>query len=197
EPVANRIENLETVLFGEISNDVLAMRAESIFDVCFKEGKPLVEEVLVPAGTLIPIRFLTELSSKKNKTGETFPFQITESVFLEDRLIIPANFTGLGEITKAKKATLLLQAGKLEIEFGSVSALDGSLLNLVLGEEAEEENQRIVVAVGVGLLGLVVFSNPVGLIVGALVPGKNVTIEEGTEMFLQIATDTTITALIQ
>lgn len=197
EPLANRIENLESILFGEISNDVLAMRAESIFEVCFKEGKPLVEEVLIPAGTLIPIRFLTELSSKKNETGETFPFQITENVFLEDKLIIPANFIGLGEITKVKKATLLLQAGKLEIEFGSVSALDGSLLNLILGEEAKEENQRIAIAVGVGFLGIIILSNPIGLIAGALVPGKNVTIEEGTEMFLQVESDTTVIALVQ
>jgi len=31
------------------------------------------------------------------------------------------------------------------------SALDGSLLNLILGEEAKEENQRIAIAVGVGI----------------------------------------------
>jgi hypothetical protein len=49
----------------------------------------------------------------------------------------------------------------------------------------------------VGILGLIVFSNPVGLIVGALVPGKNVTIEEGTEMFLQVESDTRVMALVQ
>ena len=36
-----------------------------------------------------------------------------------------------------------------------------------------------------------------GLVFGALIPGKNVKIEEGTEMFLQVKEDTTVIALVQ
>src|SRR5665648_1282906 len=115
EPLIVKIENLENVLFGKASADFIAMRAESIFSVCFKEGKPQVENVLIPAGTLIPIRFLSTLNSKNNKTGDIFEFQISENVFLDNKLIIPANSKGLGEITKAKKASILSRPGKLEI----------------------------------------------------------------------------------
>jgi len=197
EPLIIKIENLENVLFAKISDDVLAMRAESIFSICFKEGKPLVEEVVIPAGTLVPIRFLSTLSSKSNKTGETFNFQISENVFLDNKLIIPVNSEGVGEITKAKKATLLSRPGKLEMEFKSLSALDGTSLSLILGEEAEEENKRLYVAIGAGILGFIILSSPIGLIAGALVPGKNVKIEEGTEMFLQVKDDTKVIALVQ
>jgi hypothetical protein len=197
EPLIVKIENLENVLFGKTSADVLAMRAESIFGVCFKEGKPQAEEVLIPAGTLVPIRFLSTLSSKINKAGETFNFQIAENVFLDNKLIIPANSEGVGEITKAKKATLLSRPGKLEMEFKSLSALDGTSLSLILGEEAEEENKRLYVAVGAGLLGLIILSNPIGLAFGALIPGKDVKIDEGTEMFLQVESDTPVIALVQ
>jgi len=197
EPLIIKIENLENILFGKTSSDVLAMRAESIFGVCFKEGKPQVEEVLIPAGTLVPIRFLSTLSSKSNKTGETFDFQIAENVFLDNKLIIPANSEGVGEITKAKKASILSRSGKLEIEFKSLSALDGTSLGLMLGEEAKEENKRLYVAVGAGILGFIILSNPIGLAIGALIPGKNVKIEEGTEIFLQVEEDTTVIALVQ
>jgi hypothetical protein len=197
EPLIAKIENLENVLFGKTSSDVLAMRAESIFGVCFQEGRPQVEEVVIPAGTLAPIRFLSTLSSKSNKAGETFIFQISENVFLDNKLIIPVNSEGVGEITKAKKATLLSRPGKLEIEFKSLSALDGTSLSLILGEEAEEENKRLYVAIGAGILGFIILSNPIGLVFGALVPGKNVKIEEGTEMFLQVESDTTVIALVQ
>jgi hypothetical protein len=163
EPLITKIENLENVLFGKSSDDVLAMRAEGIFSLCFKEGKPLVEEVVIPAGTLAPIR----------------------------------NSEGVGEITKAKKATLLSRPGKLEIEFKSLSALDGTSLGLILGEEAEEENKRLYVAIGAGILGFIILSNPIGLVFGALVPGKNVKIEEGTKMFLQVESDTPVIALVQ
>jgi len=197
EPLITKIENLESALFGKISSDVLAMRAESIFRVCFKEGRPQVEEMVIPAETLAPIRFLSTLSSKNSKKGETFNFQISENIFLDNKLIIPANSQGVGEITEAKKATLLSRSGKLEIEFKSISALDGTSLSLVMGEKAQKKNERVVVAVGVGILGLIVLSNPIGLLAGALVPGKNVTIEEGTEMFLQIRDDTAVIALVR
>jgi hypothetical protein len=197
QPLITKIENLESILFGKTSSDVLAMRAESIFDVCFQEGRPQVEEVVIPAGTLVPVRFLSTLSSKNNKTGEKFNFQISENVFLDNKLIIPVNSEGVGEITKAKKATLLSRPGKLEIEFKSLSALDGTSLSLILGEEAKEENKRLYVAVGAGILGLIILSSPVGLVLGALVPGKNVKIEEGTEMFLQVESDTPMIALVQ
>lgn len=197
EPLIVKIENLENILFGKTSSDVLAMRAESIFGVCFQEGRPQVEEVVIPAGTLIPVRFLSTLSSKSNKTGETFNFQISENVFLDNRLIIPINSEGVGEITKAKKATILSRPGKLEIEFKSLSALDGTSLSLILGEEAEEENKRLYVAIGAGILGFIILSNPIGLVFGALIPGKNVKIEEGTEMFLQVESDTPVIALVQ
>lgn len=197
EPLITKIENLERVLFGKTSYDVLAMRSEDIFSLCFKEGKPLVEEVVIPAGTLVPIRFLSTLSSKSNKTGETFRFQLSENIFLDNKLIIPVNSEGVGEITKAKKATLLSRPGKLEIEFKSLSALDGTSLSLILGEEAEEENKRLYVAIGAGILGFIILSNPIGLVFGALIPGKNVKIEEGTEMFLQVKSDTTVIALVR
>lgn len=197
EPLIIKIENLENLLFGKTSSDVLAMRAESIFGVCFQEGKPQVEEVVIPAGTLVPIRFLSTLSSKSNKEGETFNFQISENVFLDNKLIIPINSEGVGEITKAKKATILSRPGKLEIEFKSLSTLDGTSLSLILGEKAEEENKRLYVAVGAGILGFIILSNPIGLVFGALIPGKNVKIEEGTEIFLQVESDTLVIALVQ
>lgn len=197
EPLIIKIENLENLLFGKTSPDVLAMRAESIFGVCFKEGRPQVEEVAIPAGTLVPIRFLSTLSSKNNKAGEAFDFQISENVFLDNKLIIPVNSEGVGEITKAKRATILSRPGKLEIEFKSVSALDGTSLSLILGEKAEEENKRLYVAVGAGILGFIILSNPIGLVFGALIPGKNVKIEEGSEIFLQVKDDTTVIALVQ
>ena len=196
-PLITKIESLENILFGKTPDDVLAMRAESIFGVCFKEGRPQVEEVVIPAGTLVPIRFLSTLSSKNNKAGETFNFQIAENIFIENKLVIPANFAGVGEIVDAKKATILSRPGKLEIEFKSISALDGTSLNLVIGEKAQEKNERIIVAVGAGILGLIILSNPIGLVFGALIPGKDVKIEEGTEIFLQVESDTPVIALVQ
>ena len=196
-PLITKIESLENVLFGKISTDVLAMRAESIFGICFKEGKPQMEEVVIPAGTLVSIRFLNNLSSKESVSGETFDYQIGENVFLDNKLVISANSAGLGEITLAKKARILAQPGKLELTFKSIMSLDGTPIDLIMGEKAEEENKRLYVAVGAGILGLIILSNPIGLVFGVLIPGKDVKIDEGSEMFLQVKEDTTVIALVQ
>jgi hypothetical protein len=156
-----------------------------------------VEEITIPAGTLIPVSFLNSLSSKDNKMGDTFNFQITENIFIDNKLVIPNNTVGVGEVVNVKKATILSRAGKLELEFKPISALDGTSLSLILGEEAQKENTRIAIAVGVGILGFIVLSNPIGLIAGALVPGKNVKIEQGTQIFLQVKEDTKVIALVQ
>ncbi|GAG64774.1 unnamed protein product, partial [marine sediment metagenome] len=155
------------------------------------------EEVVIPAGTLVSIRFLNNLSSKESVSGETFDYQVVENVFLDNKLVISANSAGLGEITSAKKARILAQPGKLELTFKSIISLDGTPIDLIMGEKAEEENKRLYVAVGAGILGLIILSNPIGLVFGALIPGKNVKIDEGTEMFLQVKEDTKVIALVQ
>jgi len=196
-PLITKIESLENALFGKASSDVLAMRAESIFEICFKEGKPQMEEMVIPAGTLVSIRFLNNLSSKESVSGETFNYQVGENVFIDNKLVISANSAGLGEITSAKKARILAQPGKLELNFKAIAALDGTPIDLIMGEKAEEENKRLYVAVGAGLLGLIILSNPIGLVFGAMIPGKDVKIDEGTEMFLQVKENTAVIALIQ
>ena len=197
ETLITKIESLENVLFGKISTDVLAMRAESIFEICFKEGKPQMEEVVIPAGTLVSIRFLNNLSSKENISGEVFNYQVGENIFIDNKLVVSVDSAGSGEVTLAKKASILAQPGKLELTFKPIMALDGTPIELIMGERAEEENKRLYVAVGAGILGLIILSNPIGLVVGVLIPGKDVKIDEGTEMFLQVKEDTTVIALVQ
>ena len=197
ETLITKIDNLENVLFGSTSDDVLAMRAETIFGICFIEGKPATEEVTIPSGTLIPIRFQSTISSKDTKQGDTFICQVVKNIFLSNKLIIPMNSIAIGEITEAKKAKILAQPGKLELFFNPIMALDGTSIELIMGEKAEEENKRLYVAVGTGILGFLVLSNPIGLAFGALIPGKDVKIDEGTEMVLQVKEDTKVLALVQ
>jgi len=196
ENLITKINNLENVLFGNTSEDVLAMRAETIFNICFKEGKPVTEEVTIPSGTLIPIRFQNAISSKDAMPGDTFTYQVVKNMFIGNKLLIPMNSKGIGEITEAKKAKILAQPGKLKLIFNPIMALDGTSIELIMGEKAEKENKRLYVAVGTGILGFLVLSNPIGLAFGALIPGKDVKIDEGTEMVLQVKEDSKVLALV-
>lgn len=193
-----KIEDLELTIFGELSEEVLAMRAEKIFNVCFPEGRPASKEIDIPAGTLIPVTLLDKISSKKNKDGDTFTYQVAEDIAYAGSVIIPKGTTAQGEVIKAKKASILLKRGQLELDFKSIEMLDGSHIKLLeMAELTEDEKTRLGVAVGAGIAGLIILSNPIGLAAGALVPGKNVVLKEGTRLYLEVAEDTKIMSLAQ
>lgn len=196
DPLKVKIEELELTIFGELSEEVLAMRAERIFSVCFPEGKPNIQEITIPAGTLIPVVLLESIGSKKSDDGDIFEYQIAEDFVYAGSIIVPKNTIARGEVLKAKKASILLKKGKLEVDFKSVEALDGTNIRLVMGEASEEENSRLGIAIGASIAGLIILSNPIGLVAGALVPGKNVTLKEGTKIYLEVANDTKVLSLV-
>ncbi len=196
-PLLTKIEELELTIFGETSADVLAMRAEKIFNVCFEGGRPDIREITIPAGTLIPVTLMEDIGSKKSDDGDIFAYQIAEDIIYTGSIIIPENTIGKGEVIDAKRASILLKKGKLELDFRSIEALDGTNIRLIMGEKAEAENTRIGLAVGAGIAGLIIFSNPIGLVAGALIPGKNIKLEEGTKLFLEVASDTEVISLVQ
>lgn len=196
EPLLAKIIDLESKIFGENFEEVLAMRAEKIFNVCFEGGRPDIQEITIPAGTLVPVRLMEDIGSKKSDDGDIFKYQVAEDIIYAGSIIMPGNTEGAGEVIEAKRASILLKKGKLEVDFKSIEALDGTPIRLVMGEKSEEENTRIGIAIGAGIAGLIILSNPIGLIAGALIPGKNITLKEGTELFLEVANETKVMTLM-
>jgi len=173
------------------------MRAEKIFNVIFEEGKPNIKPVAIPAGTLIPVRLMEDIGSKKSDDGDIFQYQVAKDIIQDGSIVIAENTVGKGEIVEAKRASILLKKGKLEVDFRFIEAIDGTPVRLIMGEKAEEENSRIGLAVGASIAGLIILSNPIGLIAGALIPGKNIKLEEGTEIFLEVKDQVNIMTLIR
>ena len=69
--------------------------------------------VKVPAMTPVLLRLGTEITSNKNKPGDTFPIFIAEDVRIGDVLVIPAGTEGLGEVVHAAKSGMGGKAGEL------------------------------------------------------------------------------------
>lgn len=68
---------------------------------------------LLRAGTEVPMRTLTELSSKTGRVGDRFNLEVTDHVMLSGRVVIPAGSQGVGEITMVTKKGMLGKSGKL------------------------------------------------------------------------------------
>ena len=97
-----------------------------------------------------------------------------------------------GEVLKAKKASVLLKNYSSTLRL--LKLLMVQILDWLLVRH-QEENTRLGVAIGAGIAGLIILSNPIGLVAGALVPGKNITFKEGAKIYLEVARDTKVISL--
>ena len=75
---------------------------------------------VLPAGTVIRMRSLTELHSNTNKTGEQFDVEVAEDVMVNGVVVIPRGSIGRGEITRAKKKGMWGRSGRMETRLLSV-----------------------------------------------------------------------------
>ena len=77
---------------------------------------------VLPAGTVIRMRSLTELHSNSNKTGEQFDVEVAEDVLVNGVVVIPRGSIGRGEVTRAKKKGMWGRSGRMETRLLSVRA---------------------------------------------------------------------------
>lgn len=69
---------------------------------------------ILPEGTPIPLRTLTELSSRNNRVGDRFDLEVADDVMLNGKVVIPVGAKAVGEITKITKKGMFGKSGKLE-----------------------------------------------------------------------------------
>lgn len=91
----------------------------------------------VPAGTVIPLRMDTYLSSESARPGDRFTATVSRDVEVEGRVAVPADSKVEGRVTAAEKADRKSKAGTLAVAFerlildGGVSiSIDGTLTTL-------------------------------------------------------------------
>jgi hypothetical protein len=77
------------------------------------------QSITIPEGTRIAVVIDEELSSAKSVAGDKFNFHTTEPITIGG-LTIPANLTGAGEVSYAKRKGMMGVAGELNIKFNYV-----------------------------------------------------------------------------
>ncbi len=180
------LDELERLVFGVTSDQPIGVRVDHLYRTCVDINKIKAFTVTVPAGTLVKVSIDAELHSERNNKGDAVPFTVVEDVKVEDILIIPAGTKGVGTLTKVKRRGNFGKPGLLEIDFGEVPAVDGTLIPLTMGEKAIQENKSVAYAVGASIAGLAVFG-PIGAVAGIFVQGEPAKVEAGTELFVEVA----------
>jgi len=120
------------------------------------ESAPLIT---VPALTPVLVRVGVEISSNKNKPGETFPIFIAKDVRVGDVVVIPAGSEGEGEVVHAAKSGMGGKAGELILAARFVRVGDHTVRLRsfgVSGAGADHGDDSLALAIVAGPLGLFV-----------------------------------------
>lgn len=137
-------------------------------------------QLTIPVGTVIQLRSLSELSTKKNRKGDTFEMAVSEEVVIDGRVAIPEGTIAVGQLTRSDPKGAFGESGKLEARVLYVKLPQGTVrLSGRLGAAGEGGTAATVVtAVLVGTLAFAV-------------TGKSAVIPEGAS--LVASTDRSVT----
>lgn len=166
------------------------------------------EPVTVPAGTLVPVRFLDTLSSHESVVGQAFQAEVVQDIAIDGKTVIPAGARILGTVTEAQPPTIGGRA-RLSLDFDTLD-IDGAsyAITAAFAQRGKSETPKDAAIIGGGTLGGAILGEAVdegeGTVVGAVVggiagalgakktKGKPVVVPAGSTMSLELASPVTV-----
>ena len=194
-PLKSRLDTLERTVSGVMGTGSIDSRVSRLMTITFSNARLQTGMVTLPKDSLVKIKLVTPLDSKKNKTGDAVEFEVAEDLYAGGMMVLPKGAPGIGKLTKVEQAQNFGRDAKLEVNFEKVTALDLTLVPTVLGEKAKKETESTATAAGAGFAGMILLG-PIGVVGAAFVHGKNITVPAGTPLFIQTQADAELTGLI-
>lgn len=183
-PLIERLQGLETVLYGAPQPGNISTRAETLMMDIWGTTKLDTKKVTLPAQSLVKIALLKTIDSGKSQVGDVVDYQVVEDVIVEGRVVIPAGVVSQAKVTEVSSAGRLGKDGRMVVDFGRVASLDGTPVRLRVDERATQENKSLELAAGASMAGIVLLG-PVGLAGGYFIKGKDVKIEANTQFYVE------------
>lgn len=194
QPAKLRIENLERVLTGNTSTGSLHDRLIKLLRLAYTDGKAAISNVTVAKESLLKIKLVTPLSTRTNRPGDIVIFQAADDIYVDGNLVIPKGALGNGKVTKVEGARNFGRDAELQVSFDTIEAIDGTIINTILGDKAKAENKSLATAAGASIAGMAILG-PIGIVGGAFVHGKEVNIPTDAEMYIQTKDDASAYAI--
>ena len=195
EPLYTRLGRIENAMYGSTQEGSVMARADNLLRMVWASDKLNIDIVTVPKETLVKIKILNDLDSGKNKVGDKVRYRVLDDVMIKDRLVIAAGTEGVGTIQEVNTAKRLGVDGRLVVDFGTLPAIDGSPVSLIMEERATEKNKSLELAAGAGMAGVILLGGPIGLAGAWFVKGKDVVIPMGTEFYVEVMRDARVSGL--
>lgn len=145
-------------------------------------------QLVLTADSLVRVKFLDELHSGRNKTGDRFGFTTVDAVEYQGKVLLPKGTKGKGTILRARARGMFGKSGRLQLDFGEVKLTGGQKVRLVVSKSSDEANERSLVAAGTSGAGALLLG-PIGLAGGVFMKGRDVHIPEGATSYLAVKSD--------
>ncbi len=146
----------------------------------------------VPAGTVVMVELVEPVSTKTQKTGDTFAIRLAEPVVVQGQVVLQAGTTGVGEVTDAAKPGLGGKGAKLVLSVRSLTGPGGTELPLKGLQlwAAGQGHATAATALGLGGIGFA----PLG-VAGIVMHGGDATLPAGTQATAKLAASATLRSL--
>lgn len=183
KPMIDRLQSLEMVLYGTEQTGNISQRAEGLMLDVWGTTKLDVKQVTLPAQTLVKIALVSTVDSGKVQVDDEVVYRVVEDVMVDGRVVVPAGASGKARVAEVTAAGRLGKDGRVVVDFGRISALDGNQIRLKVDEKATQQN-TLELAAGASMAGIILLG-PVGLVGGYFVRGKDVKIEANTQFYVE------------
>jgi hypothetical protein len=193
--VKDRLEGLEKTVSGIVGSGSIEARVSRLMAITFSGSKLKAGQAVFTQDSLIKIKLVTPLDSRKNKAGDPVEFVVAEDVFASGLLLISKGAVGRGKVSKVDRSGFLGRDARIEVLFENVEAMDMTPVATLLGDKAKKETESSTVAAGAGFAGLVLLG-PIGVVGAVFVHGKNVTVPAGTLLYIQAQKDVELIGLV-
>lgn len=190
-PAKARIENLERVMIGSSPQGSFDERLTKLAKLSFAAGQPEVSGTTINKDMLVKIAMVSPLDTRTSRAGDVVSFQVADDVYAGGILVMAKGAAGFGKVTKVEPSKNFGRDAKLEVTYDSITAIDGSAVDMVLGEKAKEETKSMATAAGASVAGIMLLG-PIGVVGGAFVHGQDFSVPAGTQLFIQVKADTDV-----
>lgn len=103
-------------------------------------------DVVLKAGTPVPMQLVNTIDGKHSTVGQVVDFRVTSDIKADGKTVIPIGSIAKAQVVRAKKNGLLGQAGEIQVNVTSVTAVDGTQVVLSGGTLADEGKNKLVLS---------------------------------------------------
>ena len=198
-PLTRRLSALEAAFLGEsqLGTGSIQERINNLLSAAFGKAELSTAQSLLRQWTPIDVELLTTIDSGSVSPGQLADYKVKRDVISEGRLLIPAGTAGQGKIVKVSRAGYYGKAGNVEINFGTIQALDGTKVSLAPRKTLwNKDEQYLRLAIGLSMGGMLITGKVSGAALGFLVRGNQIFIPQGTELALEVTEPVELVGLI-